>query len=194
MTTTNQQQPNNFITGNTPMNEHFQEAMKLWQPLAKQEGVTAYHYFQTYQQLQQHSNEEQGKQLYGVVIEIGKPQDGYDLLAVYNNYWANLHHHQGMKKAWLRPDENFDALITEILETGKTLLPNMPSWDADFEQQVAKGWMRIHLLTAQGIYSAEAPLTEMAHSPLGEEMVEASRMLINWLVAFDPKDHEPVTR
>lgn len=194
MTTTNQQQPNNSITGNTPMNEHFQEAMHLWQSLAEQEGVTAHHYFQTYQQLQQYPNEEQEKQLYGVVIEIGKPQGIYDLLAVYNNHWATLHPHQGIKKVWLRPDENFDALITEVLESGKILLPNMPSWDADFEQQVAKGWMRVHLLTSQGMYSAEAPLTEMAHSPLGQEMAEASKRLMNWLMVFDPKEHEPVIR
>ena len=176
------------------MDERFQEAIAKLQPLAEQDNLSAYAYFKAYEQLSLAPKEGQPKQLYGVVIELGKPQGGYDLLTTYSNHCANFTDSKGMKKIWLRPDENFDALITDVLEVGHLLLPNMPSWDKDFEQHVAKGWMRIHLLSSQGIYSAEAPLEEMEHSPLGEEMVKASVMLMRWLTAFDPEDHEAVTR
>ncbi|MGH1334819.1 MAG: hypothetical protein ACRBFS_01730 [Aureispira sp.] len=195
MNTTNKQQKSTDQSMMpSSMDERFQEAITLLQPLAELNNVFAYDYFKAYQQLALEPKEGQSKKLYGVVIELGKPEGGYDLLTVYANLTANFINTKGVKKIWLQPDGNFDALIMDVLELGRLLLPNMPKWDRDFEKHVAKGWMRIHLLSSQGIYSAEAPLQEMAHSPLGEEMVEASTMLMNWLAAFDPRDHEEVSR
>jgi len=163
-------------------------------PLAGQQDASAQNYFEAYQKVMLMPKQDQPKQLYGVIIELGQ-EGGHDLLAAYANCFANFTDaQQRMPKIWERPDENFDALITDVLEAGLLMLPNMPQWDTDFEQPVTRDWMRIHLVSSQGIYSGEAPLEEMAYSPYGEEMTQAARVLMDWLAVFDPKEHEAVTR
>lgn len=195
MNTTNKQQNNTDVSQSpSSIDERFQEAIAVLQPLAALANLSANDYFKAYQQLALAPKEGQEKSLYGVVIELGKPQGGYDIMTAYTNCMANYTNREGKQKIWLRTDQQFDALITDVLEVGYLLLPNMPGWTNDFAQPVAKGWMRIHLLSSQGMYSAEAPLEEMAHSPLGEEMVKVSGLLMRWLGEFDPVDHEVVTR
>lgn len=195
MTTTNRQHKSMghcSITDST--NPHFQMVLEQLLPLAIKSNVVAHDYFKAYQAVALPLKQEQPKQLYGVIIELGQ-EGGCDLLAAYANCFANFTNVQeGVPKVWERPDANFDALITDVLEAGLLMLPNMPQWDADFEQPVARGWMRIHLLSSQGVYSGEAPLEEMAHSPYGEEMTAATQMLMNWLAVTDLKEHEPVSR
>jgi hypothetical protein len=175
-------------------NEHFKTVLEKLLPLGAQQDASAYDYFKAYQSLSLIPKQDQPKQLYGVIIELGQ-EGGYDLLATYANCFANFTNaQQPVSKVWERPDANFDALIADVLEAGLLMLPNMPQWDADFEQPVACGWMRIHLVSSQGIYSGEAPLEEMARSPYGEEMTAATQMLMNWLAVTDLKEHEPVSR
>lgn len=178
----------------TSTNQHFKTVLDQLLPLATQQNASAHDYFEAYQKATLMPKHDQPKQLYGVIIELGQ-EGGHDLLAAYANCFANFTDAQKrIPKIWERPDENFDALITDVLEAGLLMLPNMPKWDAEFEQPVARGWMRIHLVSSQGVYSGEAPLEEMAYSPYGEEMTQAARILMDWLAVFDPKEHEAVTR
>ncbi len=176
------EQPTSFTASD---NAHFQQVFTALQPLANKNHVAAKDYNNRYEQLAQTLPQEENKRLYGVIIEWGQPQGGHDLLTVFANSWANYNPCQGQATILEGPDRNFDALIADVLEVGYLLLPNMPAWDASFQQPVASDWMRIHLLTAQGMFSAEAPLEEIAHSPLGEEMTHAARMLMQWLAAYE---------
>lgn len=181
-TTNNFQQESDSNSMPLASNNRSERIIKAFQAITTQKDLAAKDYFYTYQKLDLELKEGQEIYLYGMVIEIGKPQGGYDLLTVYTNYCTDYIDYTGKAILWDRPDGNFDALIDDVLEAGKILLPNMPLWDDDYFQPVAKDYMRIHLLSSQGMYSAEATLSEMATSPLGEEIVQASDMLIRWLL------------
>lgn len=183
-TNNNYQQANNSHSDSSFSKEQQFLFLEAFKAVVQQEGAAAKDYQAAYQSLDLEVEKGQENYLYGIVIELGQPKGGYDLLTVYQNYSASYKDATGKIFLWERPDGEFDALMDEVLEAGKGLLPNMPIWDNDFLKPVQSQNVRIHLLTSKGMYSAEAATEEMSTSPLGEEMMQVSKKLMSWLAYY----------
>src|SRR5262249_11452302 len=95
-------------------------ASELLLEITRTEGLEPRHHLEAWHALRAlgvSPPEERGKDVLGVVVEVGL-ELGLDILAVYRDHSARYYNQAGGGEVWERPDDSLDRAIDLVLEAG----------------------------------------------------------------------------
>ncbi|MGC1423647.1 MAG: hypothetical protein WA354_00970 [Terracidiphilus sp.] len=132
---------------------------------------------------------EKGKQVLGVVVEIGMPK-GLDLVAAYRDHRARYFNYSGAGVLWERRDDSLDALIDELLQAGTAVAQVIGPWMQARPPEPKNGNARINLLTPSGIHLGNGPVEALNQDPMGGPILSAAFGLMKRLVELTKREPE----
>ncbi|MGA9584722.1 MAG: hypothetical protein WBQ95_05295 [Terracidiphilus sp.] len=133
--------------------------------------------------------EEKGKEVLGVVVEIGMPK-GLDLVAAYRDHRARYFNYSGAGVLWERRDDSLDGLIDELLQAGTVVAQVIGPWMQARPPEPKNGNARINLLTPSGIHLGNGPVEALNQDPMGGPILSAAFGLMKRLVELTKREPE----
>ena len=161
-----------------------QTSFDILEKVTRLEGLESRHYAQAWHLLRELDVEppiEKGKQVYGVIVEVGM-KSGLDVLAAYADYKARYYNFSGAAVVWEHPDASLDPLIRAMLEQAELITPKLWPWSDLRPAPPPAGHSRISMLTPSGLHFGHGPLTAMETDPLGGPMLIAAKALMQKLI------------
>lgn len=130
-----------------------------------------------------------GKEVLGVVVEVGMPK-GLDLVAAYRDHRARYFNYSGAGVLWEHRDESLDGLIDELLQAGTVVAQAIGPWKQPRPPEPKNGNARINLLTPSGIHLGQGPVEALNQDPMGGPILSAAFGLMKRLVELAKREPE----
>ena len=160
-------------------------AVKQWRQVLVAPGLEPRHYLQAWHFLRQHGqppSSDLGKQLLGVVVEVGMPT-GLDLLAAYPDHSARYYNFSGAGVVWEHPDASLDPLIDGFLSASAEIVARIGPWEKERPPAPPAGETRLCFLTPSGLHFGQAPMPALTSDPLAGRVLERAVALMQGLIA-----------
>ena len=130
----------------------------------------------------QQPEDDEGKRLYGVVVEVGL-ENGLDILAAYVDGTARYFNYTGAAIIWERPDGSLDITVETLLVLGQRVANEIGPWDGDRPAAPASGDVRINLLVPSGLHFGQGKFEQLASDGMGGPLIAAATELMQALIA-----------
>jgi hypothetical protein len=160
------------------------EAVRLLRGILAMPALESRHYLQAWHFLRAlgiEPSDEEGKRLYGVVVEVGLEQ-GLDIVAAYADRSARYFNYSGAAEIWERPDDRLDRTIDELLEEGGRVVAQIGPWEGERPSAPAAGQVRITMLTPSGLHFGQGEFEVLAGDPLGGPVISSAMKLMMALI------------
>ena len=129
---------------------------------------------------------EKGKDLLGVVVEVGL-EKGLDLVAAYADHRARYYNFSGAGVVWERPNSSSDGAIDDLLRVGFVTMQAIGPWKDSRPSAPSSGHVRINLLSPSGLHFGEGPLDALTKDRLGGPVIAAAFRLMQELIKLSKK-------
>jgi hypothetical protein len=159
-------------------------AIRLLRGILAMSDLESRHYLQAWHFLRAlgvEPSDEEGKRLYGVVVEVGMEQ-GTDIVAAYADHSARYFNYSGAAVIWERPDDRLDGAIDELLEAGRRVVVQIGPWEGERPSAPPTGQVRISMLTPSGLHFGQGDFEVLAADPLGGPMISGGMKLMMALI------------
>lgn len=130
-----------------------------------------------------HPPESVGKDVLGVVVEVGT-EEGQDVLAAYADRTAQYYNYSGAGVVWKQPDSSLDSLVERVLGSAATLVRQIGPWQGPRRRPVSKGQIRLSVLTPLGLHFGEGPFAVLDRDPLASPLIQAATALMVGLTSL----------
>ena len=121
------------------------------------------------------------KRLLGVVAEV-RLDEGLDTIAAYADGTARYINHTGKMVLWESPTPESNALISELLSAGWTIVQRIGPWKDDRLPAPTAGKARISFLVSDGLSFGEAPFEVLHKDPMGGAVLNSAAALMGFLI------------
>jgi hypothetical protein len=161
------------------------KAVETLQRILGMPDLESRHYLQAWHQLRLagvQPSAEEGKRLYGVVVEVTLEQ-GLDIVAAYVDLSARYFNFSGGSIIWDRPNPSLDEAVQRLLEAGRAVAMQIGPWEGPRPPAPKKGDARINFLTPSGLHFGQAKLEQMSRDPLGGPVIARAIQLMEALIA-----------
>lgn len=158
-------------------------ASQLLRRILEMQNLESRHYLEAWhilRSLGEFPTQEEGKQLLGVIVEVGMPK-GLDLVAAYADHSARYYNHSGAGVVWERPTDQLDATIDELLRAGKNVLAAIGPWREPKPPAPPSGQARVNLLSPAGLHFGQGPMDQIARDRFGGPVFGAAFKLMQEL-------------
>jgi hypothetical protein len=129
---------------------------------------------------------EKGKQLLGVVVEVGM-EKGVDLVAAYADHSARYYNFSGAGVVWDSPNNSLDGAIDNLLQAGAVTIQAIGPWKNKRPPAPSRGNVRINLLSPSGLHFGQGPFETLSKDPLGAPVIAAALRLMQTLMSLAKK-------
>ena len=129
---------------------------------------------------------EKEKDLLGVVVEVGLGK-GLNLVAAYADHHARYYNFSGAGVVWERPNNSLDAAIDDLLRVGVVTMQAIGPWKDNRPFAPPKGYVRINLLSPNGLHFGQGPLDALTKDRLGGPVIAAAFRLMQELIKLSKK-------
>ncbi len=131
-------------------------------------------------------SQEDGKVLFGVVVEVGMPK-GPDLVAAYSDHTARYYNFSGAGVIWERPNDLIDGAIDDLLGVGKTIVEMVGVWKENRPAPPPSGYARVNFLTPGGLRFGQGRLDVLGNDRLGGPVIASAFKLMQELIQLTKK-------
>lgn len=137
-----------------------------------------------YNQLRNHENKIQNKELLGVVIEVAL-EEGLDVLAAYND--GSARYINFSEKVIMLEDvqDQSNQLIQDLLEKSIQVINQIGPWNQDRLPFPDTGQVRLSFLVSDGLYFGQGPINQLFQDPMGGPVLEAASQLMSYLIELN---------
>lgn len=149
-------------------------------------GLEAKFYLQAWhflRELGEQAPKEKGKEVLGVVVEVGMPK-GLDLVVAYADHRARYYNFSGAGVVWERPNDSLDEAINKLLKVGASVAQRIGLWKDARPPAPTKGSARINLLTPSGLHFGQGPMDTLSKDPMGGAVLNAAFQLMQELISL----------
>jgi len=122
-----------------------------------------------------------GKELFGVVVEVGM-DEGLDTLAAYEDGTARYINFTGSVVVWDNRTAESDELIADLFAAARNVVAQIGPWDAARLNRPKTGNIRLSFLVSDGLYFGEGPFDVLAQDPIGGPVIAEATKLMQFLV------------
>jgi hypothetical protein len=120
---------------------------------------------------------QEGKELFGVIIEVGLP-DGLDTLAAFSEGGARYINHSGKMIISEGMDAPFDKKIGHLLMVSKPVAEQIGPWDKDRLAPPKDGDIRLTFLVSEGLSFGQGPMNVMQGERMAAPIIQAATDLM----------------
>jgi hypothetical protein len=120
---------------------------------------------------------ENGKELLGVIVEVGL-DEGLDTLAAYQDGTARYINHAEKVIIWDMPDNKSIGLINGLFTESLRVVKQIGPWNGERLNPPAKGDVRLTFLVGGDIYFGQGPFEVLAKDALGGPVIHAATQLM----------------
>lgn len=161
------------------------KAVETFQRILAMPDLESRHYLQAWHFLRLAGIQapgEDGKRLYGVVVEVSLEQ-GLDIVAAYADLSARYFNFSGRSIIWERPNPSLDQAVQRLLEAGRAVVKMIGPWEGTRPPAPKKGDARMSFLTPSGLHFGQAKLEQLSRDPLGGPVIARASQLMEALIA-----------
>ena len=133
-----------------------------------------------YNKLRSIGTEVEGKDLHGVIVEVGL-DDGLDVLASYKDGTARYINHTGKMIIWETTDQVSSEITQQLFRDSVNIVNRIGPWNKPRLPYPVKGNVRISFLVSDGIYFGEGPINTMFNDPIAAPALSSATALMQYL-------------
>lgn len=134
-----------------------------------------------YNQLRKIGKKIGGKELLGVIVEVGL-EEGLDVLASFSDGSARYINYTGRMIIWEAPDQESTKLTKQLFEECTEIVAQIGPWDKPRRPRPETGMVRITFLVSDGIYFGEGPINVLFNDPLARNALATATSLMQFLM------------
>lgn len=148
--------------------------------ITEDESIETRQVLLAYQLLADQGYQAHGRELLGVVIEVGL-DDGLDTLAAYKDGTARYINHSGRMIVWEAKNARAELLIDTLFDKSQSVVKNIGPWDKDRLPAPGVGNVRLSFLVSDGLYFGQGPFDVLEADAMGGLVIHAATRLMVFL-------------
>jgi len=121
------------------------------------------------------------KEILGIIVEVGL-DEGLDVVAAYKDGTARYINHAEKIIVWQAANDESDALVKNLFETGLQVVKNIGPWHKERLANPGNGDVRISFLVADGLYFGQGPFEVLEKDKMGGPVINAATRLMVFLI------------
>ena len=125
---------------------------------------------------------DEGKQLFGVIVEVGL-DEGLDTLAAYEDGTARYINYSGSMIVWDTRTKESDELVVDLFAAARNVVEQIGPWEEPRLNRPRAGNIRLSFLVSDGLYFGEGPFEMLAADQIGGPVVAAATSLMQFLIS-----------
>jgi hypothetical protein len=135
-----------------------------------------------YRKLSAAGHQVTGKELLGVIVEVGL-EEGLDTLAAYKDGTARYINHSGKMTVWETSTTESDNIIQQLFATSEEVVKQIGPWTDARRPAPQAGDIRLSFLVSDGLYFGEGPFEVLEKDAMGGPVIHSALLLLQFLAA-----------
>lgn len=124
-----------------------------------------------------------GKELQGVIIEVGL-EEGTDTLAAYKDGTARYINHSEKMIVWETATAESNSIIQQLFADSELVVAKIGPWTAPRLAAPATGDIRLSFLVSDGLYFGQGPFEVLQGDVMGGPVIQSALALLQYLTSL----------